>query len=215
MNSLKDTIVFEKPYNFKFKRPEKFRHDFRNVFVDKIQHIDKYEEDVFYKDDKVVVIYDNFPKAHYHLLVLPRDVTILDMNHLTRDHIPLVKYMEYVGEQIIKYLKQTIKEKVEFKTGFHAIPSLKVLHLHVISQDFVSKALKKNEHWNSFTTSFFISPDFVINQLEERGKVEIDTQEFANIKKSNVLTCIRTGQTFKNIGALKCHLQKLYDKDQQ
>lgn len=30
------------------------------------------------------------------------------------------------------------------------------LHLHVISQDFDSPALKTKKHWNSFTTEYFI-----------------------------------------------------------
>lgn len=30
------------------------------------------------------------------------------------------------------------------------------LHLHVISRDMISDALKTKKHWNSFTTEFFI-----------------------------------------------------------
>lgn len=38
------------------------------------------------------------------------------------------------------------------RCGYHAIPSLQPLHIHIISQDFDSPALKKKQHWNSFTT---------------------------------------------------------------
>jgi len=40
--------------------------------------------------------------------------------------------------------------------GFHARPSMQRLHLHVISTDFISPHLKTKDHWNSFTTPFFL-----------------------------------------------------------
>jgi len=40
--------------------------------------------------------------------------------------------------------------------GYHAMPSMQRLHLHVISTDFNSPYLKTKYHWNSFTTSFFL-----------------------------------------------------------
>jgi aprataxin len=222
-----EALEFDKPYHFVFKRPPKFHDDFRNIFLHRVPNITDDDPDLYYRDDKVVVIYDQFPKAMYHLLILPKDTTVIDMSHLTKEHIPLIQHMQFVGEQIIKQyvifisfltrisLKSVIKEKIEFKVGFHALPSLKLLHLHVISQDFVSKSLKKIEHWNSFTTNFFISPEFVLQELNEKGKVEIDQEEFAKIKESKIMKCTRTGQTFNNMGALKSTLQKLFNNDQK
>ena len=59
----------------------------------------------------------------------------------------------------------------EVKAGFHAVPSMTRLHLHVISQDFDSPCLKNKKHWNSFTTEFFLSHQDVVSQLETNGKV--------------------------------------------
>ncbi|KAL6278173.1 hypothetical protein ACE6H2_021774 [Prunus campanulata] len=43
-------------------------------------------------------------------------------------------------------------------------PSMRQLHLHVISQDFNSTHLKNKEHWNSFNTDFFRDS---VNVVEE------------------------------------------------
>ena len=50
-----------------------------------------------------------------------------------------------------------INSFIFFRYGYHTIPSMLQLHLHVISCDFVSPCLKTKRHWNSFTTEFFIN----------------------------------------------------------
>lgn len=44
----------------------------------------------------------------------------------------------------------------DFEIGFHAQPSMRHLHMHVISTDFDSPTLKTQRHWNSFHTELFI-----------------------------------------------------------
>lgn len=100
-NEERSTIRFEKDYSFVFDQPSKFHSDFRNLFLDKIKNLKKDEPDVFYEDDKVVVIYDRFPKAMYHLLILPRDTSLLYLSSLSREHIPLIQHMMFVGQQIV------------------------------------------------------------------------------------------------------------------
>lgn len=61
--------------------------------------------------------------------------------------------------------------RLRFRIGFHAIPSMSLLHLHLIrfsphscvrnkliiaSDDFISDSLKNKKHWNSFNTDFFV-----------------------------------------------------------
>ena len=50
---------------------------------------------------------------------------------------------------------------------------MKQLHMHVISQDFDSPALKKKVHWNSFTTEFFIDALDFIDRLNNRGRIHV------------------------------------------
>lgn len=56
------------------------------------------------------------------------------------------------------------------KKGFHAVPSLDNVHLHVITNDFVSDRLKNKKHYNSFTTDFFVLFDDVVRAVEEGSK---------------------------------------------
>ena len=67
----------------------------------------------------------------------------------------------------------TTKHKLDVRIGFHAVPSMRQLHLHVISQDFQSDALKNKKHWNSFTSEFFIEIDTFIRRLENEGTIQV------------------------------------------
>ena len=55
------------------------------------------------------------------------------------------------------------------RLGFHALPSLPQLHLHVISQDFSSQALKNKQHYLSYTSPFFLPVDAVIAAVDGSG----------------------------------------------
>ncbi|KAF4804293.1 Aprataxin [Turdus rufiventris] len=109
-----------------------------------------------YKDEKTVVIKDKYPKARYHWLILPWD-PISSLKSVTRDHLELLEHMHAVGQKMIEQCPA--RDSLEFRLGYHAIPSMSQLHLHVISQDFDSPALKTKKHWNSFTTDYFLNSE--------------------------------------------------------
>ncbi|CAG0891710.1 unnamed protein product [Darwinula stevensoni] len=102
------------------------------------------------EDDKVTVIKDLYPKAVHHYLVIPKE-PIVNLLKLTKDHLHLLEHMDAVGMEITSQFP-----KEEFRLGYHAVPSMSQLHLHVISQDFNSPFLKTKKHWNSFTSKFFL-----------------------------------------------------------
>ncbi|CAJ1052304.1 aprataxin isoform X2 [Xyrichtys novacula] len=106
-----------------------------------------------YKDEKVVVIKDKYPKARYHWLVLPWQ-SISSLRVLREEHTDLLKHMQKVADQMVQQCPHA--SSLRFRTGYHAIPSMSHVHLHVISQDFDSPCLKNKKHWNSFTTDYFI-----------------------------------------------------------
>ena len=58
-----------------------------------------------------------------------------------------------------------VRGELTFRAGFHVVPSMKHLHLHVISQDFDSARLKNKKHYNSFTTPFFIDVEAAMDEL--------------------------------------------------
>lgn len=54
-------------------------------------------------------------------------------------------------------------------SGVHARPSMKHLHIHVLSRDMVSSALKTRDHYLSFTTDFLIGlEDFPLDHSDRR-----------------------------------------------
>lgn len=123
-----------------------------------------------YKDERVVVIKDKYPKARYHWLVLPWD-SISSLKALRSEHVELLKHMQRVGDQMLQQCPDA--HKLSFRLGYHAIPSMSHVHLHVISQDFDSPCLKNKKHWNSFTTDYFVASQDVIAMLEHDGKVTV------------------------------------------
>ncbi|KAI4905804.1 hypothetical protein NFI96_002375 [Prochilodus magdalenae] len=123
-----------------------------------------------YKDEKVVVIKDKYPKARYHWLVLPWE-SIASLKALRPEHCELLKHMQEVGDRMIQQCADA--GKLGFRLGYHAIPSMSHIHLHVISQDFDSPCLKNKKHWNSFTTDYFVDSQEIISMLERDGKVSV------------------------------------------
>lgn len=97
----------------------------------------------------IVVIRDKYPKAKIHYLMLPYE-EIKSIYNLTSEHVPLLQEFN----KLLIEIKDDHKD-CELKAGFHAVPSMQRIHMHVISKDMVSQCLKTKVHWNSFTTTFF------------------------------------------------------------
>ena len=60
------------------------------------------------------------------------------------------------------------------RAGFHAVPSMRPLHLHLLSLDHDSEALKHKKHWNSFATPFFVPPGRVAAALARDGRYAVN-----------------------------------------
>ncbi|XP_031627737.1 aprataxin-like protein [Contarinia nasturtii] len=149
-----------------------------------------------------IVISDKFPKAKFHFLVLPRE-NISNIFQLTTDHLQLLNEMYLLAKNIIE-----IKggEDDEFKIGYHAEPSMQQVHLHVISTDFNSPALKTKKHWNSFTTEFFVPHEELMRRLKADGKVAKLSSTTAKELLATPLKCHRCHATPKTMPDLKSHL---------
>uniref|UniRef100_A0A673I2K8 Aprataxin n=1 Tax=Sinocyclocheilus rhinocerous TaxID=307959 RepID=A0A673I2K8_9TELE len=155
-----------------------------------------------YKDDRVVVIKDKYPKARYHWLVLPWD-SISSLKALRSEHVELLKHMQRVGDQMLQQCPDA--HKLRFRLGYHAIPSMSHVHLHVISQDFDSPCLKNKKHWNSFTTDYFVESQDVIAMLEHDGKVTVKEGTSESLKLP--LRCHLCRKEQPTIPKLKEHLK--------
>lgn len=155
-----------------------------------------------YKDETVVVIKDKYPKARYHWLVLPWQ-SIPNLKSLRKDHCDLVKHMQDIGEKMVGQCPDS--DILRFRMGYHAIPSMSHVHLHVISQDFDSPCLKNKKHWNSFTTDYFIESKDVLQMLETDGRVCV--KEGTNELLKLPLRCHICHRELSTIPALKEHLK--------
>ncbi|KAM5329053.1 aprataxin isoform 4-T6 [Glossophaga mutica] len=156
-----------------------------------------------YKDEQVVVIKDKYPKARHHWLVLPW-ASISSLKAVTREHLELLKHMHAVGEKVIADVAES--SKLRFRLGYHAIPSMSHVHLHVISQDFDSPCLKNKKHWNSFNTDYFLESQAVIMMVQEAGRVTVRDGMPELLKLP--LRCHECQQLLPSIPQLKEHLRK-------
>ena len=72
-------------------------------------------------------------------------------------------------------------------------------------QDFDSPKLKTKQHWNSFTTAFFIPLEEVLLHLEARDAVAVDRVQAEALLKQP-LRCHKCQAAMKNMPDLKSHI---------
>ncbi|KAJ2943736.1 hypothetical protein O0L34_g16863 [Tuta absoluta] len=152
------------------------------------------------QSEHVVVIRDKYPKAKVHYLVLPLE-NINSLQQLNKGHVGLLEEFGRLYEE----LKEEHKE-LKLKAGFHAVPSMQRLHMHIISTDMVSPCLKTKQHWNTFTTKFFIPYEDSLKELRENGSIKkMSTEEHKSLM-STPLKCNQCSYVPKNMPNLKEHL---------
>ncbi|KAG9321945.1 hypothetical protein KVV02_006917 [Mortierella alpina] len=167
----------------------------------------------YWHDEQHVILKDAYPKAKVHMLVLPRQRIdkVTDLSGAGG-----IRFVEQLVERATWLVERLKKEwpMLEFKMGFHAIPSILQLHLHIISQEFCADALKKKQHWNSFTTPFFLNPQFVIDNIQTKGSFSLTAQQTEDFRAmiSRDLKCNQCNERPKNMPALKRHLQEHFDR---
>lgn len=116
------------------------------------------------------------------------------------------------------------------RSGFHAMPSMANLHIHVISLDLYSPALKRFNHYNSFTTVFFLPFDSThVNAKYLNVLYDSDSYISPNDKNYNQhhltspdqyldichhapLVCRFCNKKFERFNMLKQHLALEYEK---
>ncbi|KAK9839930.1 hypothetical protein WJX74_000595 [Apatococcus lobatus] len=158
-------------------------------------------------DEQCVLIPDMFPKSQYHALIIARDACLVGPDDLRPEHLPLLKHMQAVASAWIGQQPKTATAASSFRLGFHHVPSMRQLHMHVISQDFTALHLKTKRHYNSFTTSFFLDLSDVLQQLESNGCLQLHKSAAEALLKGD-LRCHHPGcsVTPKTMPQLKQHL---------
>lgn len=165
-------------------------------------HPEKHENVVVEISDDVVVLNDLYPKAQKHLLVLARSQGLNGLSDVRKEHLQLLRTMHDVG---LRWAEKFLSEDASlvFRLGYHSVPSMRQLHLHVISQDFDSKHLKNKKHWNSFTTAFFRDSVDVMEEISNDGKAMLKDDDSL---LSMELRCHRCRSAHPNLPRLKSHI---------
>ncbi|KAM7526509.1 hypothetical protein LguiA_016411 [Lonicera macranthoides] len=165
-------------------------------------HPESHKIDLIEIADDIVVLNDLYPKAQRHLLVLARAEGLDCLSDVCSEHLHLLRTMHAVG---LKYAEKFLSENESliFRIGYHSVPSMRQLHLHVISQDFDSKHLKNKKHWNSFNSPFFRDSVDVIDEVAKHGKATLKGDDgFLSME----LRCHRCRSAHPNIPRLKSHV---------
>ncbi|ORC90118.1 uncharacterized protein TM35_000091680 [Trypanosoma theileri] len=167
---------------------------------------------VLYKDPQCIIVNDAYPKSKLHCLIMPLDLSLDSLNALRSEHLPLLQHLLNVAEAYVQFIRRGASAKgtaaLSMMTGFHALPSLPHLHLHLISMDFDSPYLKTKKHYNTFATPFFLPADRVMEDLQQNGCITLN-QNVAELKRmeEQETSCLWCGQAENRIPQLKLHLQ--------
>lgn len=96
----------------------------------------------------------------------------------------------------------------EIKCGVHAVPSMGHLHIHVLSRDMHSPAMKHRKHYNSFNTPFLVDvADFPLESSDFRRS----SKDEGFMRRD--LVCWRCGANFGNrFKELKDHLEREFEE---
>lgn len=165
-------------------------------------HPEKHKGDLLEISEDVVVLNDMYPKARKHVLVLARTRGLDFLADVQTEHLQLLRKMHDVG---LKWAEKFLNENASlvFRLGYHSAPSMRQLHLHVISQDFESTHLKNKKHWNSFNTGFFRDSVDVMDEISTDGKATLkDDDKLLSME----LRCHRCRSAHPNIPRLKSHI---------
>ncbi|GAA5819978.1 hypothetical protein JCM11251_005433 [Rhodosporidiobolus azoricus] len=182
-------------------------------------------------DDKTLTIFDGFEKAKYHFLVMPRDPLPLEgggtvpSSHLeslskllqSEHKVEVLKALQAQAEEVKEMIQDEMQKEEgwvwDVQVGFHAVESMKHVHLHVISTDLISPKLKNKKHYNSFhpKLGFFLHLDEVLEGVED-GSFSLQPPKVYDSLLKDELVSLYTGDVYPNIPKLKTHLEEEWKK---
>ncbi|PHH63441.1 hypothetical protein CDD81_5820 [Ophiocordyceps australis] len=99
----------------------------------------------------------------------------------------------------------------EVRCGVHAVPSMRHLHVHVVSRDMHSASLRHRKHYNSFNTPFFVALHELPVPPEDPRRNSRNLPGTPYLARD--LVCWRCGRNFGNqFRRLKEHLEAEFDE---
>jgi len=162
------------------------------------------KDNIIRETEFVSIIKDKYPKAKYHYLIIAKG-NISSVKSLNKSHVSLLHHMIKQAELVEDSIKAKDK-KVQFRKGFHAVPSMTLMHMHLISTDFDSTFMKHKKHWNSFTTQFFRPVSVILEQLEADETLNLDSHFYKRMLETE-LQCHLCDEKPRNMPRLKEHVK--------
>ncbi|TIC03022.1 ribosomal protein L13A [Wallemia mellicola] len=165
--------------------------------------------------------------SKYHFLILPRKSSDLPSYPNSLDD--LLNFDDDIINKVLDTLDRTLTQVEEsihdmqlrdygktwdINKGFHAVPSLNCIHLHVMSNDLISDRLKNKKHYNSFHPGkgFFIHFDDVCKAVENGTKEQLRSSLKAKeVLLKDPLQSHYNGKIYTNIPKLKTHLVEYFN----
>ncbi|KAF9110151.1 hypothetical protein BGX27_006716 [Mortierella sp. AM989] len=183
---------------------------FRYIFIGYVNDPSSVHMEIqYWHDADHLIIRDKYPKATVHMLIMPRRRIDKVTDLFGQDGVKIVEMLVERANWLIERLQKDYPHLV-FQMGFHIIPSILQLHLHVISQDFCSEKLKTKAHWNSFTTSYFVPPELILKTLKEEKSLTLTpakTLEYEAMFRQE-LKCNQCKCVAESMPKLKSHLMQ-------
>ena len=119
-------------------------------------------------------------------------MNVKSLNDLTVDHLDELREFHNFAKSIVAAINGDAGSD-SFKIGYHSIPSLHPLHLHIISSDLDSPCITTRKHIISFSSDFFVSSDELENHLEsafvDSISVAVRAQRAQDVLDSTPLQC--------------------------
>ncbi|KAG1803687.1 HIT-like domain-containing protein [Suillus plorans] len=187
---------------------------------------------LFSHSETCLTVFDAFPKSIFHFLVIPRVrppfnvYQLANLRSLLKCEKNCVKELltdlSREANNVKKMIESEMFKKYGFKweiwMGFHAIPSMEHLHLHVLSADLCSPRMKLKKHYNSFhpKRGFFIHLSDVLSWFDAdpsyyKTTSQLKKSEYEPLLKED-LSCWKCDRNLSNMPKLKSHLQEEFDK---
>ncbi|GAA5869743.1 hypothetical protein JCM3774_003838 [Rhodotorula dairenensis] len=181
---------------------------------------------------QTTVIFDGFEKARFHLLVLPREPfqledgsalsgpSLASLSQLLKSPhaLQVLKALERQADEVKEMIRDEMEKEYGWswgvQAGFHAVESMRHVHLHVISTDFLSPKLKNKKHWNSFhpTLGYFLHLSDVIAAVEGGKNPLRDAKHYEALLKADLESTYPPYAKFATLPKLKEHLELEWEK---
>jgi len=121
---------------------------------------------------------------------MPRNTSIKEVSNLTIQHLPLLEgFQKQAKIEIARMQKLDPRRLQLFMVGFHVIPSLYPLHLHILDWSLSTEKMYAPRHWKVPFSNMMVSLDDVIRKIQTRGTFQVDEHAYRDDYLNKPIHC--------------------------